>query len=93
MSAFAYLGTYGFTTTDNVNYTVEFSIPNNCNYRSSGSAGAFCISIALNPGQSQPSTTFTSQSLTFAADRGGLTVDFEQPDQGGAKKPKIVIGD
>lgn len=91
MSAFAYLGTYALSTSDDVNYTMEFSIPNNCNYRSGGSAGTYCITIALNPGQSAPSTTFVSQSQNYSASKSGLTVEFEQPDQGGNRRPRLVV--
>ncbi|MBD3581437.1 hypothetical protein [Flavobacterium selenitireducens] len=91
MPTFSYLGTYVLSTNDDQNYTMEFYIPNNCNYRSTGSSGQFCISISLKPGQTQPSTNFVSNTENYISSRTGLTVEFDQPDQGGVKKPKIVV--
>lgn len=91
MPASSYLGTYVLSTNDDENYTMEFFIPNNCSYRSAGSSGIFCISISLKPGQTQPSTNFVSNTESYSVARTGLTVEFEQPNQGGARKPKIIV--
>lgn len=91
MSTFSYLSTYALKTNDDENYVVEFYIPSNCNYRSSGSSGQFCISIALKPGHTKPSPNFVANTENFSSARTGLTVEFEQPDQGGMKKPRITI--
>ena len=91
MPTFPYLGTYVLSTNDDQNYSMEFYIPSNCLYRSTGSSGQFCISISLKPGQTQPNTNFIPNSETYTAAKGGLTVQFDQPDQNGVKRPTIVI--
>lgn len=91
MPAYTYLGTYALTTTDNMTFTLAFSIPDNCTYHCSGSSGNFLVTISLNSGQATPSTNFAPQTATFAASRGGVQVDFLQPDQKGVQRPKIVI--
>jgi len=91
MSTFSYLGTYALSTNDDLNYAMEFFIPSNCSYRSTGSSGQFCIAISLKSGQTQPNTNFIQQNETYTAAKSGLTVQFEQPDQNGIKRPTIVI--
>lgn len=91
MSTFAYLGTFALSTDDDEVYTMEFFIPDNCRYQSNGSSGQYCISISLKPGQTQPSSTFVSNSESYSTSKTGLTVEFDQPDQGGNKKPKITV--
>ncbi|RZJ67584.1 MAG: hypothetical protein EOO50_04705 [Flavobacterium sp.] len=90
MSSYPYLGTYGLTTTDNITFTMAFSIPSNCNYASSGSAGVYWITINLNPGETQPSTVFAMEQENYACVNNSLTVSFDQPTTGGRRLKKPV---
>lgn len=92
MAAYPYVGTYGLTTEDDITFTLEFSIPDNCNYQLSGSAGLYFVTINLNAGQTQPSTTFTLYSEDYSPTNNSLTITFDQPTATGRlKKPSAKV--
>ncbi len=90
MSLYPYLDSYAVSTSDNITFTVTFTIPDNCSYGTSGANGIYCIAITLNSGASVPSANFVSQSASLMSYRGYFEADFLMPDQKGVKKPKVV---
>lgn len=89
----AYLGSYDLSSSGNNTYTLNFTIPDNCNCRSTGSNGLYCIDIDLNSGQTQPSTTFVPYTEIYASYNNALSVTFDQPNGSSkrTKKPTLTI--
>jgi hypothetical protein len=91
----ALIGNYGFITVAEDEFEFTFEIPNNCNYTTHYDATKKIntVTVQLNSGQSQPSTTFATQTYTFSADNGLLDLRFAQVLNGVTViKPKINIG-
>lgn len=88
----ALLKHYGVATDDSLTFTVDFSIPNNCNYNITTVSKTNYINIQLNAGQTTPSTTFTMYTEDFITTDGVLNLQFKQT-QGGTTttKPKVLI--
>ena len=88
----ALLRSYGFSSTDSLTFTVEFEIPENCNYsiKTVGTINNICIE--LNNGQTEPSTDYKTYKEYFVTTDGELEVQFKQT-QGGTTvtRPKGVI--
>lgn len=90
----ALIGNYGFTTVAEDEFEFTFEIPNNCNFTTHYDATKKIntVTIQLNSGQSQPSTTFETETYTFTGDNGVLDLRFAQVLNGVTTvKPKIKI--
>ena len=88
----ALLRSYGVSSTDSLTFTVEFEIPDNCNYsiKTVGTINNICIE--LDPGQTQPSTDYKTYKEYFVTTDGELEVQFKQTQGGGTLiKPKYTI--
>lgn len=89
----ALLGHYGVSSDDSLTFTVDFAIPNNCNYNLTSVAKINYINIQLNSGQTIPSTTFNSYTEDYVTTDGVLNLQFKQTQSGiTSTKPKIGIG-
>lgn len=92
MPTFAYLKDYGVEVSPAGIYSLTFSIPNNCNYTSASTGtNSYCLTIALNPGQHVPSTTFMLCSEDYSSTTGNIRIEFSQPDQLGRKRPIVIL--
>jgi hypothetical protein len=90
----ALLGNYGFQTVSEDEFEFNFEIPTNCNYTTQYDSGKNIntVSIQLNSGQSQPASTYNTETYTFNAVNGVLEVDFKQTLNGvTSTKPTIKI--
>lgn len=90
----ALIGNYGFITTAEDEFEFTFEIPDNCNFTPHYDATkkTNTVTIQLNSGQSQPSTTFVTETYTFTGDNGLLDLRFAQVLNGVTViKPKITI--
>ncbi|ESU20264.1 hypothetical protein FEDK69T_27760 [Flavobacterium enshiense DK69] len=88
------LKNYGFQSTSEDEFDFDFEIPNNCNYTAQYDSikKVNIISIQLNSGQSQPSTTYAKQYSTFSSDNGILNLQFQEIFNGVTSiKPKITV--
>lgn len=87
------LGTYTLEQITSSDFKINFQIPDNCFYNFSESGGSYIIAIKLNPGETNPSTTFTDCSENAATINKCLDTTFWQYDKTGTinKKPKINI--
>ena len=89
------LRNYGFTTTlDSGEFEFSFEIPDNCNYATTYDAtkNVYTVSIQLNSGQSQPSSTFNTETCNFNDSNGVLNLRFQQTLNGvTSTRPKIVV--
>ena len=83
---------YGIASDDNETFDVKFEIPNNCNYTINLSGKIKYINIALNSGQTIPSSTFIMYTDEITTLDGNLSLQFKQTENGVTKiKPKLVI--
>lgn len=88
----ALLGYYAVATDDNETYDVEFKIPINCNYTVTTSGKYKYINIALNAGQTIPSTTFNTFTESITTLDGILNLHFKQTQDGAtAIRPKVTL--
>ena len=88
----ALLGHYSVSSDDSLTFTVDFSIPINCNYNVTTVGKISYINIQLNSGQTVPSTTFTMYSEDFVTTDGYLSLQYKQTQGGGTMiKPKTII--
>lgn len=76
----ALVGNYGFQSTAEDEFEFNFEIPNNCNFTTHYDATKKIntVTVQLNSGQSQPSSTFVTETYIFTADNGVLDLRFEQ---------------
>jgi hypothetical protein len=83
---------YGIASDDNKTFETTFEIPNNCSYTVNLSGKIKYISIALNSGQTSPSTTFIMYTEEIATLDGNLSLQFKQTENGVTLiKPKLVV--
>ena len=87
------LGLYYFNKINNSEFKITFEIPDNCFYDFSQLNGEYFIAIKLNPGQTQPSTSFIGHSENALIINQILVTKFEQHEKSGVlKRPTAVIG-
>lgn len=83
---------YGTSTTDDVNFSVVFSIPNNCDYQVTNPTGKYVVNVYLKKGQTVPSSVFVPVTLSLASIADILNVEFEQVLSGiTTNKPKLSV--
>jgi hypothetical protein len=90
----ALIGNYGFETTAEDEFLFNFEIPDNCNFTPHYDATKKIntVTVQLNSGQSQPSSTFVTETYSFTGDNGLLDLRFAQVLNGvTTTKPKIKI--
>ncbi|WP_300567222.1 hypothetical protein [Flavobacterium sp.] len=86
------LGMYSFTQTNETQFEISYEIPDNCNSNILEDKGEYLISIKLNPGETDPSTSFTGVTDTADVIDDSLVVTFEQCERTGTiRKPKLTI--
>lgn len=83
---------YGTSTTNDINFSVTFAIPNNCDYVLSTNTGKYCITVSLNKGQTVPSSVFMNCTVSVSAIANIVDVQFEQVLSGITTiKPKMRV--
>ncbi len=83
---------YGLQVENYPSFQINFSIPNNCDYTQLTDKKVHYITVALNKGQTVPSTVFTACSITLAAIDDVLDVCFEQVlNNATSSKPKFRV--
>ena len=82
---------YLISTTNDTNFTVNFAIPNNCDYQLSTNSGKYNIAVSLNKGQTVPSAVFVNCSVSVAAINNIADVQFQQVYNGTVTKPKLYV--
>jgi ribosomal protein L16 Arg81 hydroxylase len=88
----ALLGHYGVSSDNSLTFTVDFAIPNNCNYNITTVSKINYINIQLNSGQTIPSTTFNSFTEDFITTDGYLNLQFKQTQNSTTvTKPKMLV--
>lgn len=88
------LKNYGFQSTSEDEFDFDFEIPTNCNYTTQYDSNkkVNIISIQLNSGQSQPSSTYAKQYSTFNSDNGILSLQFQETLNGVTSvRPKVIV--
>ncbi|MEW5675839.1 hypothetical protein ABGT15_05960 [Flavobacterium enshiense] len=90
----ALLRNYGFQTElDSGDFEFNFDIPNNCNFTTSYDAtkNYYTVSIQLNSGQTQPSSTYVTQYHTFSSSGSIVDVRFQETLNGVvSKRPRTI---
>ncbi|WP_395077508.1 hypothetical protein [Flavobacterium sp.] len=87
------LDLYNFNKINNSEFKITFEIPDNYFYNFSELNGEYFIAIKLNPGQTQPSTSFVGHSEKALIINQTLVTKFEQYEKSGVlKNPTAVIG-
>ncbi|SFB26678.1 hypothetical protein SAMN05660845_2293 [Flavobacterium swingsii] len=83
------LGLFSFSKVNADDFEICFEIPDNCFYVLTPSATSYKIDIKLNPGETQPSTTFVGCKETVPILNNKLIANFEQYKYSGVilKKP------
>ncbi|ESU26648.1 hypothetical protein FLJC2902T_26230 [Flavobacterium limnosediminis JC2902] len=90
----ALLGNYGFQSLSEDEFEFNFEIPTNCNYTTDydSEKNINTISIQLNSGQSQPASTYNTETYTLNSVNSLLDVVFQQTLNGvTSTKPRVVI--
>jgi len=88
-TTYTMLGIYTFEQTNNDDFKVDFEIPDNCYYDFDEVSDEYVIAIRLNPGQTDPSTNFTSCTETAPVIKNAFITTFEQHERTGViRKPK-----
>lgn len=90
----ALLGNYEFQSISEDEFEFSFDIPDNCGYTTNYDSvkKINTLSITLNSGQSQPSSTYKTEYETFNPTNGLLQVYFQQTVNGATLiKPKITV--
>lgn len=84
---------YNLSTLDDENYTLKFSMPDNCTYNQQGAGGKFIIFINLKEGHMTTSDKFIDVTEDYKVYQGELAVDFDQPTEDGKRerRPRIKI--
>lgn len=88
------LKNYGFQNTSEDEFEFDFEIPTNCNFTTQYDPvkKTNTVSVQLNSGQTQPSTTYDTQYTTLYTVNGILDVRFQETLNGTTtKRPKISI--
>jgi hypothetical protein len=87
------LGLFSFSKVNANDFQICFEIPDNCFYVLTPSATSYTIVIKLNPGETQPSTTFIGCKETAPILNNKLITNFEQYKYSGVilKKPGTTI--
>lgn len=92
--AYTMLGNYSFTRINDTQFQIYYEIPDNCNSNIQEDKDEYVISIELNPGQLDPSTTFTGITDTADIINDTLIATFEQHEKTGTiRKPKVSAVD
>jgi hypothetical protein len=86
------LGLFSFDKVNANDFEISFEIPDNCFYVFTTTATGYKIEIKLNPGQTQPSTTFVGCKETAPIINNKLNANFEQFPYSGVtlKRPTVV---
>lgn len=88
----ALLNFYGVSSSDSLTFTVEFEIPDNCNYSIKTTGTTINICIELDPGQTQPSTDYKTYKEYFVTTDGELDIQFKQTEGGSVYiKPRVKV--
>ncbi|HLF50840.1 hypothetical protein [Flavobacterium sp.] len=80
-----------------VEFKLTFEIPANCNYTTSVDDLVNLVTITLNPGEKDPSPSYSSYDLDYRMINNLLTIQFEQQDLTAienlvyVKKPTVII--
>ena len=83
---------YGLQVQTLPNFSINFSIPNNCDYSVRTTSKIHYITVSLNKGQTIPSNVYVACSVNFSAIDDNLDVYFEQIlNNTTATKPKLSI--
>jgi len=83
---------YGISTPNDINCTVTFSIPNNCDYVLTTNTGKYYITVSLNKGQTTPSSVFIPCTVSVTMISDIADVLFQQVLSGiTTVKPKLKI--
>lgn len=83
---------YGISTTNDVNFSVTFSIPNNCDYTLTTNTGKYYLTVCLNKGQTVPSSVFIPCTVSVTAISDIADIQFQQVLNGiTTSKPKMKI--
>ncbi|WP_395057965.1 hypothetical protein [Flavobacterium sp.] len=72
------LGLFSFSKLNTNEFEICFEIPDNCFYVLTPLATSYIITVKLNPGETQPSTTFVSCKETATTLSNKLIANFEQ---------------
>lgn len=85
---------YGISTDDNLNFKVNFWIPDNCDFKLELFDKTYAVSVWLHKGHSTPSPNFIGCQVDVLAIEDNVAVDFEQKLNGiTTTKPKIRVAD
>lgn len=84
------LGSISLAQENITDFSITFQIPDNCFYNVSASNGCYTIAIRLNPGQTQPSTSYINCKEPAKGVTKQLVTQFEQYEYSGniIRKPK-----
>ncbi len=86
------LGMYSFTKTSDTKFDIYYEIPENCSKIFNEEKGEYIITIELDPGQTDPSTTFIGYTDVATVLNDALIVNFDQCERTGTiRKPKLTI--
>lgn len=87
------LGLFSFNKVNADDFEICFEIPDNCFYIFTPLATSYTIAVKLNPGETQPSTTFVGCKETAPILNNKLIANFEQYKYSGVvlKKPTGAI--
>lgn len=86
------LNHYNIASDDSKSFDVLFEIPENCVFNTTTSGDTSCIDITLKPGQTVPSTTYSSYSEKFDAVDGVFNLEFKETQGTSTQtRPKITI--
>lgn len=86
-----FLESYSLSSYTGSSYKVDFSIPNNCSFTTTGSNGTYSIIIRLNTGETVAETGTNPNTHVFNSYQNSLTVSFDLPNSGSPKKPILVV--
>lgn len=87
------LGLISATELNEKEMLLSFEIPDNCFYDFTSQDGNCVVSVKLNPGETDPSTTFVNNSETIALTSTVFNTNFLQFEKSGniIKKPVIRV--
>lgn len=87
------LGLINANETDSKTMSLTFEIPDNCFYNFTQNAGVCKIEVHLNPGQTDPSTTFVTVTEDVDISSNTFEANFEQYEKSGKviRKPGMII--
>ena len=83
---------YGISTINDTNFTVTFSIPDNCDFKLTSAAGKYYITVGLMKGQTIPSAVYMPCTASVAAIADVTDLQFQQVLYGiTTTKPKMRV--